>query len=137
MRDLVRDPKNRETKLAVIPDGYFQLATDSTPLGFAVELDRGTVEEKPFKAKIRALGEWKVKGAYQRRFGTDSLRVLFVVAPTDRDRKRLERIKAWTETEGGQSLFWFASLSDLWPDTIFDKPVWRVAGRDGRFALFD
>jgi hypothetical protein len=137
MRDLVRDPKNKETQLAVIPDGYFQLATDTTPLGFAVELDRGTVEEKPFKAKIRALGEWKVKGAYQRRFGTDSLRVLFVVAPTDRDQKRAERIKRWTEAEGGQNLFWFASLSDLRPDTIFDKPVWRVAGREGSFALFD
>jgi len=137
MRDLVTDPKNRSTQLAVIPDGYFQLATEATPLGFAVELDRGTVEEKQFKAKIRALGEWKVKGAYQRRFGTDSLRVLFVVAPTDRDQKRLERIKAWTEHEGGQSLFWFAELGELTPRSIFGAPIWQVAGRSGSNALFD
>jgi len=137
MRDLVADPKNKGTQLAVIPDGYFQLATEGTPLGFAVELDRGTVEEKQFKAKIRALGEWKVKGAYQRRFGTDSLRVLFMVAPTDRDPKRLQRIKAWTEHEGGQSLFWFAPLTALSPASVFQTPIWQVAGRTGNYALFD
>jgi hypothetical protein len=137
MRDSVQDPRHKTERLAVIPDGYFQLATDGAPAGFALELDRGTVEEKPFKTKIRALGEWKVTGAYRRRFGTDSLRVLFVVTPTNRDRNRVERIKAWTEAERGQSLFWFASLPDLRPDTIFDKPVWRVAGREGNFALFD
>ncbi len=136
MRELVDDPKHPDAKLAVIPDGYFQLATDQQPLGFAVELDRGTVEEKPFKAKIRALGEWKVTGAYKRRFGTDSLRVLLVVAPTDRDRRRLARVKAWTEAEGGQNLFWFADLNDLTSRTIFGSPVWQVAGRSGTFSLF-
>ncbi|MEX2246945.1 MAG: replication-relaxation family protein [Dehalococcoidia bacterium] len=136
MRELVKDPKRPGERLAVIPDGYFQLAADGRPLGFAVELDRGTVEEKPFKTKVRALGEWKVSGAYKKRFGTDSLRVLFVVAPTDRDRRRLERIKAWTEAEGGQSLFWFAALPDLTPQSIFEAPIWHVAGRSGPVALF-
>jgi hypothetical protein len=137
MRDVVTDPKNQTTKLAVIPDGYFQLASDSAPLGFAVELDRGTVEEKPFKTKVRALGEWKTTGAYRARFGTDSLRVLFVVAQNARDRTRLERIKAWTVAEGGQSLFWFAELSDLTPRSIFNSSIWQVAGRSGLFPLFD
>ncbi len=137
MRDFVTDPKHPDRRLAVIPDGYFQLASNDRPLGFALELDRGTVEEKPFKAKVRALGEWKVTGAYRRRFVTDSLRVLFVVTPTTRDPRRLDRVKVWTEAERGQSLFWFASLADLQPDTIFDKPVWRVAGREGKYALFD
>lgn len=136
MRDLVRDPKHPEERLAVIPDGYFQLATDGQPLGFAVELDRATVEERPFKAKVRALGEWKVTGAYRRRFGTDSLRVLFVVAPTERDRSRLARVKAWTEAEGGQNLFWFAELAQLTPSHIFSSPAWQIAGRSGQFSLF-
>lgn len=136
MRDLVDDPKHAGERLAVIPDGYFQLASDSRPLGFAVELDRGTVEEKRFKAKVRALGEWKVTGAYQARFGTDSLRVLFVVTDSERDPNRLTRIKAWTTAEGGQSLFWFALLRELSPATIFTSPLWQVAGRSGSFALF-
>jgi hypothetical protein len=137
MRDFVTDPKNPKTSLAVIPDGYFQLATEGSPLGFAVELDRGTVEEKPFKTKVRALGEWKTTGTYRQRFDTDSLRVLFVVAQNERDRTRLQRIKTWTEAEGGQSLFWFAELSDVTPRSIFNSPIWQVAGRSGSFPLFD
>ena len=137
MRDLIKDPKHPDARLAVIPDGYFQLAAGETPLGFAVELDRSTVEEKPFKAKVRALGEWKVTGAYRRRFGTDSLRVLFVVASTARDPHRLRRIKAWTEAEGGGNLFWFSDLASLRPESIFHGTVWQVAGRGGSFALLD
>ena len=136
MRDLVKDPKNPQKRLAVIPDGYFQLAAEASPLGFAVELDRATVEEKPFKTKIRALGEWKTTGAYSRRFGTDSLRVLFIVGPNERDRGRLERIKTWTEAEGGQSLFWFTNLTELTPSSMFSAPIWQVAGRSGLFPLF-
>ena len=136
MRELVRDPKHAGERLAVIPDGYFQLATEGAPLGFAVELDRATVEEKPFRAKVRALGEWKVTGAYKKRFGTDSLRVLFVVALNERDPQRIRRIKAWTEAEGGQSLFWFADLRSLAPETIFYAPIWQIAGRSGTFPLF-
>lgn len=137
MRDLVRDPKNPDTNLAVIPDGYFQLATAGSPLGFAVELDRGTVEEKPFKTKVRALGEWKTTGTYRKRFRTDSLRVLFVVDKTERDARRLERIKSWTEAEGGQSLFWFAHLGEITPQSVFGSAIWQVAGRTGSFPLFD
>lgn len=137
MRDLVTDPKHPDTTLAVIPDGYFQLGIGQSSLGFALELDRATVEEKPFKAKVRALGEWKVTGAYSRRFKTESLRVLFVVAPNERDPRRLNRIKLWTEAEGGQSLFWFAALADLSPQTVLRKPIWQVAGRSGSYALLD
>jgi len=136
MRDLVEDPKRPGEKLAVIPDGYFQLAAANRPLGFAVELDRGTVEEKRFKAKVRALGEWKVTGAYQKRFGTDSLRVLFVVAENPRDPNRVARIKAWTEAEGGQSLFWFARHQEVSSATILTSQLWQVAGRSGRYSLF-
>lgn len=136
MRDLVEDPKRPGERLAVIPDGYFPLASENRPLGFAVELDRGTVEEKRFKAKVRALGEWKVTGAYQKRFGTDSLRVLFVVAENPRDPNRLARVKGWTEAEGGQSLFWFARHEQLTSATILTSPVWQVAGRSGLYSLF-
>jgi hypothetical protein len=135
MRDLVADPKHPGERLAVIPDGYCRLDTGAGRQCFALELDRATVEEKPFKEKVRALGEWKVTGAYKRRFGTDSLRVLFVVAPNERDKHRLHRIKAWTEAEGGESLFWFAHLTEITPATIFTTPIWQVAGRSGSYAL--
>jgi len=137
MKDYVPDPRHGGQKLAVIPDGYFRLSDRDKNLAFALELDRSTVEEKPFKAKVRAYGEWKLTGAYQRRFGTDSLRVLFVIASNHRDRQRLERAKRWCEAEGGRSLFWFADSSDINEHTIFNEPIWKIAGREDSFSLIE
>lgn len=136
MREYVADPKHDGQRLAIVPDGYFRLAEGDKDTAFALELDRATVEEKPFKAKVRAYGEWKVTGAYAKRHGTPSLRVLFVMAPNERDRHRLARVKRWCEAEGGRSLFWFAEACDLNERTVFTEPVWQVAGRDARYALF-
>lgn len=135
MKDYVEDPKHSGRRLAVVPDGYFTLEHGGRTNAFALEIDRATVEEKPFKDKVRAYGEWKVSGAYEDRYGTKSLRVLWVVADVSRDSTRLERIKRWTEAEGGRSLFWFAMLDDLTPDTILDAEVWQKAGSEGQQAL--
>ncbi len=135
VRDYVPDPKHEAEKLVIVPDGYFKLRHKWEEMAFALETDRATVEEKPFKAKVRAYGEWKLSGAYQKRHATPSLRVLFVVDANKRDPHRLERIKRWAEAEGGRSLFWFAMLDDISPQTIMKAPVWQVAGRDGRYPL--
>jgi hypothetical protein len=135
MRDYVADPKAKGQNLAVVPDGYFTLTSDGSIPAFALELDRATVEEKPFKTKVRAYGEWKRTGAYAQRFGTDSLRVLFVIASTKRDPYRLQRVKRWCESEGGRSLFWFADSTEITDKTIFNEPIWYVAGREGQHSL--
>ncbi len=135
MKDYVHDPTRHGRRLAVVPDGYFTLDDGERTSAFALEIDRATVEEKPFKEKVRAYGEWKTTGTYERRYGTKSLRVLWVVADVSRDSTRLERIKRWTEAEGGRSLFWFGMLEALTPDTILDEDVWFIAGREGLHAI--
>jgi Replication-relaxation len=135
MKDYVTDPKRPGQKLAVVPDGYFSLTDGGHDQAFALELDRGTVEEKRFKAKVRALGEWKMNGTYERRYGRKSLRVLFVVSGATRDPNRLQRIKRWTEAEAGRSLFWFANLGDLTPANLLSDELWHVAGREHPYAL--
>jgi hypothetical protein len=135
MRDYIPDPKGRGEKLTVVPDGYFTLTAGGTMSAFALELDRATVEEKPFKTKVRAYGEWKRTGAYAKRFGLDSLRVLFVVAKNDRDPYRLARIKRWCEAEGGRSLFWFADSADVTGETVLSGRIWHLAGREGLHSL--
>ncbi len=134
-KDYVDDPKNNGQRLAVVPDGYFLLKIDGHDNAFALELDRGTVEEKPFKAKIRALGQWKFTGAYERRYGRKTLRVLFVVSDLTRDVNRLDRMKRWTEAEGGRSLFWFARLDALAPESLLSGQVWMKAGSGERHSL--
>jgi hypothetical protein len=135
MKDYVDDPVRHGRRLAVVPDGYFTLDDGERTSAFALEIDRATVEEKPFKRKVRGYGEWKVTGTYERRYGTKSLRVLWVVADVSRDSTRLERIKRWTEAEGGRSLFWFSMLDELTSETILGAPVWLKAGSEERHPL--
>jgi hypothetical protein len=135
MKDQVSDPRRKGERLTIVPDGYFRLGDEPEQAAFALELDRSTVEEKPFKTKVRAYGEWKRTGSYAKRYGTDSLRVLFVIGSTARDRHRLERAKRWCEAEGGRSLFWFADGTELSEGNVLTEPIWHVAGRDGRYAL--
>jgi hypothetical protein len=61
--------------------------------------------------------------------------VLWVVADVSRDSTRLERIKRWTEAENGRSLFWFAMLDELTPESVLDGEVWRKAGSEVPYAL--
>ena len=135
MKDYLTDPKVQGQRLVVVPDGYFRLTNDRFSAAFALEMDRATVEEKPFKTKIRAYGEWKRSGSYGRRYGSESLRVLFVIASTKRDPRRLARIKHWCEAEGGRSLFWFCPLDAVTAASILEAPIWEVAGRGGRHSL--
>ncbi len=128
----VPDPLHPGERITIIPDGYFTLGGRWS---FALELDRGTVEEGPFKRKARGYGEWKATGGYAKSFGTQSLRVLFVVADARRDPQRLSRIRRWTEDAQGRSMFWFAHLDELAPKTVLDEPLWSVAGTQGKSRL--
>lgn len=130
----VPDPLRKHEKITIIPDGYFTLGDRWS---FALELDRGTVEEVPFKRKVRGYGEWKTSGLYTRSFGTSSLRVLFVVADSRRDPRRIARIRRWTQSAGGGSMFWFASLDELSPNALLFEPAWIDANREGLRSLLD
>ena len=135
MRTRIIDPKAPGTRLAVVPDGYFALTLEKGTQGFALELDRCTVEERKFRTKIRALGEWFATGTHRSQFGESVLRVLFVIEPSARDPSRVARTKRWTELESGRGLFWFTTLPELTDVSVLHDPIWHVAGREGRFPL--
>lgn len=128
----VGDPLAPDETITIIPDGHFVL---EKRWSFAVELDRGTVEETSFKRKVRGYGEWKATGQYSRDVGPYRFRVVFIVSDSRRDPNRLSRIKSWTEVAGGGSLFWFATLDALTVYTALHDAVWSVAGRDGKHPL--
>ena len=149
MKDYVTDP-GQPGKVAVVPDGYFSLHNvpiQGTPrrANFALELDRGNMEPRPWKRKIRAYIAWWESGQYQARYNTSSLRVLTVVSAARRARdpaheKELiedgvERLLAWTEEAGGRRMFWFTAAHKVDESTVFDTPIWRVATAAGVYPL--
>lgn len=115
----------------VIPDAWVDLRL----LGryqecYAIELDRGTTEQRAWRRKVAALIAY-ASGPYQERFGTASLTIAVVATP---GRGRRDQLIRWTEAElrsQGQenqaNLFRFTGVpiveSD--PTDIFAGAVWH------------
>lgn len=120
-------------RVPIIPDGYFVLQTAEGKRHFVLELDRGTMEGKRFRTKVEGYAAYCESGAYTKRFGTKSLRVLTVTESL----RRMKNLKGITERAGGKSRFWFASLDALFVQSLLFEPAWHVAGRSEPHALLE
>src|SRR3954453_1896032 len=82
-------------KVAVIPDAWLQLSFNgSDPVSLAIELDRGTEDQKVWREKVAAYTVW-AGGPYQEVFETDDLTIA-VACPDDGRRMVLLE---WTMVE--------------------------------------
>jgi Replication-relaxation len=123
---------------SIIPDGWLDFrydcgtGTQERRMCIWLEVDRGTVGAKDFKEKATAILSFYKSGAYQKRFGTNSLRVAF--ATTD-GMTRVKQMCAWLcdvltkqqEKPGMAELFLCTALPDeIDPHTLFLTPVWYV-----------
>lgn len=129
----VTSPSGITRSLPIIPDSYFVLQTPKGKRHFYLEIDRGTMEGKRFRAKVEGYTAYFKSGAYTERYGTNSLRVLTVTE----SQRRMNNLKAITERAGGKSRFWFASLETLTAENILADAVWYVAQRQEQHTLFE
>ncbi len=135
---LPRGARPADGDLVPIPDAYATLTSMSgQTYAFAIELDRGTVEEKRVRQKIIAYGEWVGSGAYVSHLPPPPPRVLFIVAAGTNSPARVERLVRWCEAEGGRSLFWFAEHASVVASDILHDPLWTVAGGSVPQRLLD
>ena len=115
-----------------------KLSTNESAL-ISLELDMGTEGEKKIKRKLRLHRQHWLTGKYQKRHGTKSSRIPFVVAdirdpwlvnPMGEDdwKRRIgERVlllKRWAQEEEIEQHFWFAPAYTLTAETIWQKPLW-------------
>lgn len=126
---------NARRPVSVIPDGYFVLNTSHGKAHFFVEIDRGTETLQRFKQKVRAYVAYYESGAYQQRYGTNSLRILTVVTGEGRLANLRIATQQVTEETSGRRRFWFALASDLTPETVLSQPVWYITGEGTPSAL--
>jgi hypothetical protein len=128
--------------VAVIPDAWFQLAlgTDS-PYSIALELDRGTEDQKVWREKIAAYVAWAA-GPYMQAFETDNVTVA-VACP---DHRRVEQLMDWTmreliarRSEEYAELFLFTDSSPVTtpPERFFSGRVWIQADTGEAVSLLD
>lgn len=118
--------------VSLIPDSFFALHTPKGKAPFFLEVDRGTETTGRFQDKIRAYQAYVQTGAYEKRYGYKSVRVLTVAF----SQKRLESLKTVTEEVGGKERYWFALHPEMTPQSVFDEPIWMTAGSDIPMSLF-
>jgi hypothetical protein len=133
-----RDGNTLAKHISIVPDGWLDFRYDRGPgtqerrMCIWLEVDRGTVGMKDFKEKAAAILAFYKSGAYQNRFGTNSLRVAF--ATTD-GMARVKQMCSWLrdvvgkqqEKPGIIERFVCTALPDeIDPHTLFLTPVWYV-----------
>lgn len=124
--------------ISIVPDGWLDFrydrgtGTQERRMCIWLEVDRGTVGMKDFKEKAIAILTFYKSGAYQKRFGTNSLRVAF--ATTD-GMTRMKQMRSWLrdvlakqqEKSGMTERFVCTALpNEIDPRRLFLTPVWYV-----------
>ena len=146
-RDLKRRPVRAEDDdgraIAVVPDGWLDLRVNGAyQVCLALELDRGTEEQKVWRRKVRGLLAY-ANGPYQDAFQTRSLTIAVVATSGD---ARLLQLLRWTESElaamkeeGRGDLFVFTGLrAELVGLTdLFCSRRWRQPFGEQSIALLD
>lgn len=151
--ELVEYRTERELKpiqrSGAIPDGWIHLrrhwpGRDHPNQHYiAWELDRGTVQQRDFRKKLRALVAW-IEHHYADEFGVTGLTVAFVMAAGPA--RRLGQMVRWAEEELGRpsfdqyaQLFLFAAFDpfEADPERAFLEPIWRVPFSDGLHPLLE
>jgi hypothetical protein len=84
--------------------------------------------------KLRAYLAHVHGGAYLRRYGSRSLRILTVTIGEKRV-VNLMRTTAKICRPREQGLFWFTTLDQVSPETALEALVWQVPGQDGPLPL--
>src|SRR5512142_1896842 len=85
----------RARSVAVIPDAWFELAVGTKkPVAIAIELDRGSEDQKRWRGKVAALAGWAL-GPYREAFGAETLTIA-VVTP---EALRRDQLRGWTSQE--------------------------------------
>ena len=135
-RDLKKTPvvvkTKADEKVGVIPDAWLDFHLDGKlRVSVILELDRGTVQQKPFARKLRGLLAYS-QGPYQEFFGSDALTIAFACTAGPH---RCEQMRRWcedvlkeTKSEQDSEIFLFTSLEEdqEWdPKTLFLDPIWH------------
>lgn len=125
-------PQGKHRKRVVRPDGFFLLEYAGLlrrrQLAFLVEIDLSTEDNPRFaREKAQPGVAYLHSEAYRQRFGVKGGRYLVVTT----GRRRLQNMKRQTERAGGKGLFYFTTFAEVTTETVFDQPIWQLAGKSG------
>ena len=120
-------------KKAVLPDGYFKIKVGKTRMGkaqylhFFLEYDRGPETLDFFKEKIRTYWAYFESPLCNKRYGTNSIRVLTVTegGVSHTGLKRLKSVRGVTRDFGAHTWFNFTNLERIMNEDFLSAPIWE------------
>lgn len=123
------------------PDGAFALEYPATdypdqkiqPVGFFLEVDRGTESHSVWMEKVMAYEQFRQSGLSEQYYGVKNFRVLVTATST----RRLNSLMETTQKTGGRSYYWFALQKniDIFRPHQLLEDIWSVIGWQGRYSL--
>jgi hypothetical protein len=116
-------PKGIRQNASIVPDAFFIVHADRD-YRFLLEVDKGTESLKDISMKILKYRYYFQLGLYEKRYGSDKGRVLFVAHSLP----RLKNLLKTCEDAGGRARYWFTLLSSLKTSDPLQSPIWYKAG---------
>ncbi len=129
VHEIRHDLTLKRTSQPVIPDGWIDFRIrEHTQVCIWLEMDMGTMDQKPFRKKVAALIEY-AQSAYAKVFGTPSLTIAFA---TPKGYHRMQSMHTWIQQElttqlAAQSADVFRLLyiseKQVCPEQMFLSPI--------------
>lgn len=120
----VRTESGRIQRKPVYPDAYFYLNTPRGKARFFLELDRGVEPRAKIKPQFIVYEAYTTSKRYEERFQAKSLRILVVTTTP----QRLASLKKVVGEVEGDRKYWFTTIDQITPQTIFTNPIWEQLG---------
>jgi len=137
-RTLKARHQRQPSAMPVIPDAFLALSVGGRTQSFCIELDRATVDRRPWRQRIKGYANWRKSADFRDHYRNPA--VLIVVAADDRvAARRVRELKQIVEEVAAvdPSLFWFTTLDDASPRAVLTQPIWAIAGRGGLYPLIN
>jgi hypothetical protein len=130
----VETQARQRRRIAIVADAYFRLSMAGHRACFFLEADRATETQGRWAQKTRAYLAYIQSGAYLRRYGSRSLRILTVTT----GEKRLANLLRTTSQVCAlrdRGLFWFTTLERVAPETVVSASIWQPANSTDSMPL--
>jgi hypothetical protein len=126
----IEPERGHPRRVTLVPDAYFCLAFGQRRARFFLEADRATVPNRRWAQKILAYLAYVRSGAYARRYGGNSLRVLTVTTSEKRMCNLMRTTAKACGDANGARMFWFTWMERVTDATVLSAPIWHVPGQE-------
>ncbi|MDD5491200.1 MAG: replication-relaxation family protein [bacterium] len=113
------------------PEAYFAYQYNGKRYNFFLEIDHSIRSGKAFKDRLQKYLKYGMEGYFNRQFGFNFFRVLFVCSSQDRLKTLFNITSRLTDR-----MFWFATIEQMTSENVFNA-IWLRPGKQEKHSLLE